>query len=271
MARRPLRRAPLSASTLVDIHYALQPMDDRLLSVNGCRLRVRLDGDPGAPTLCLINGAFSNLDSWTPVMPALASHFHVVRHDWRGTGRSSGGARADYTFPQYAGDLAAILDQLQLPRVAVCGLAYGARTAARFALRYPERVERLALFDVSLAQPVDQQLQKRGNEQAKALRDAAGIASPTRDPSWFGHDDPKEAMRSLTAHRDQPDPTGELARLDVPTLIACGRQDVNLPEAERIAAVMPRARLEIIEMAGHGSQLSRPDVVAQLLIDFAGG
>ena len=171
--------------------------------------------------------------------------------------------------PQYADDLAGLLDQLELPRVTVGGLAYGARTAARFALRYPDRVERLALFDVSLAQPVDQALQKLGNQEAKALRDAAGLSSPKVERSWFEHDDSKEAMRSLTAHRDQPDPTEELASLDVPTLIACGRQDVNLPEAERIAALVPDARLEIIEMAGHGSHLSRPDVVAQLLIDFA--
>ncbi|MDD9947439.1 MAG: alpha/beta hydrolase [Myxococcales bacterium] len=244
-------------------------MDECFLDVNGVRLRVCLDGHPNATPLALVNGAYSNVTSWTPVMEPLAARYRVIRHDWRGTGKSSGGPRADYTFPQYADDLAGILDRLDVPRVVLCGLAYGARTAARFALRHPGRVKKLALFDVSLDQPVDQELQKVGNQKAKALRDAAGLRSPERAPEFFAHDHPKEAMRSLTAHRDQPDPTGELAACTIPTLVACGRQDVNLSEAERIAGVLPNAELRIMEMAGHGSQFSRPDLVAQYLIEFA--
>ena len=244
-------------------------MPEQNLSIHGVRLRVAVDGDPGATPLALLNGAYSNLESWTPVMARLLERFRVIRHDWRGTGRSTGGARADYSFPRYADDLAAILDHLAVPSAIVCGLAYGARTAARFALRHPHRVQRLALFDVSLDQPVDQALQREGNAKAKALRDAAGLPAVARDPAWFEHDHQKEALRSLTAHRHQPDPTGELAHLDIPTLVACGRQDVNLPEATRIAHTLPHARFEILEMAGHGSLFSRPDLVAQLLIDFA--
>jgi 3-oxoadipate enol-lactonase len=90
-----------------------------------------------------------------------------------------------------------------------------------------------------------------------------------RDPAWFAHDDEREALRSLTAHRDQPDPTPELATLQLPTLVACGRQDVNLPEAERIARTLPQAELAIMECTGHGSVLSRPDLFVQLLADFA--
>ena len=244
-------------------------MDERFFDINGVRLRVRLDGALDSPPLVLVNGAFSNLESWTPVMEPLSARFRVIRHDWRGTGKSTGGPREAYNFPQYADDLAAILDLLGLERVALCGLAYGARVAARFALRYPQRLTKLALFDVSLDEPVDQQLQKAGNLQAQALREAAGLPTPARDAAFFEHDDPKEAMRSLTAHRDQPDPTDELRSCSIPTLVACGRQDVNLPQAERIAGLLPDAQLKILEMAGHGSQFSRPDLVAEYLLEFA--
>jgi 3-oxoadipate enol-lactonase len=241
---------------------------ERVLPIHGVELNVAVDGEPDATPLALLNGAYSNLHSWTPVMPQLLERFRVIRHDWRGSGRSSGGARADYGFPQYADDLAAILDHLEIPRAVVCGLAYGARTAARFALRHPGRTELLALYDVSLDQPVDQELQRAGNAEAKALRDAAGLASVERDPAWFEHEHQKEAMRSLTAHRDQPDPTPELAMLQIPTLVVCGRQDVNLGEAQRIADILPDAEYRILEMAGHGSTFSRPDLVAEYLIDF---
>jgi 3-oxoadipate enol-lactonase len=236
---------------------------------DGVELHVALDGSPERPALALINGALTNLDVFTPAMDALLARFFVIRHDWRGSGRSSGGPRPSYRFERYADDLAAVLDHAGVERAVICGMAYGARTAARFALRHPSRVSLLALYDVSLDQPVDQSLQQAGNAEAKRLRAEAGIPEPVRDRAWFQHADQKEALRSLTAHVDQPDPTDALATVAVPTLVVCGRQDVNLPQAERIAALMPDAELLVMEMTGHGSVLSRPDLFAELLVDFA--
>jgi 3-oxoadipate enol-lactonase len=243
-------------------------MVEHTIDVRGVSLRVATDGERERPALVLINGAFQNLLAWTPVMAALSERFFVVRHDWRGTGKSSGGPRAQYTFPDYADDLAAVLDALSVPRAVVWGLAYGARTAARFALRHPTRVSLLALYDVSLAPPVDQALQRAGNAEAKQLRAQAGLPNVEADPLWFEHADRREALRSLTAHERFPDPTEELRQLQLPTLVACGRQDVNLPEAQRIAALLPDAELHVMEMTGHGSVLSRPELCVQLLCDF---
>lgn len=243
-------------------------MFEQRIAVRGVTLRVVTDGERSRPALVLINGAFSNLLTWTPVVASLAERFFVVRHDWRGTGRSSAGPRAEYTFADYADDLAAVLDILGIERAVVWGLAYGARTAARFALRHPDRIALLALYDVSLAAPVDQALQRAGNEQAKRLRQAAGLPNVASDPSWFEHDDRREALRSLTAHERLPDPTDELRNVSTPTLVACGRQDVNLPEAQRIAALLPDAELHVMEMTGHGSVLSRPELCVSLLCDF---
>jgi 3-oxoadipate enol-lactonase len=243
-------------------------MSRHFVTVDGVRLHVAQDGAPDATPLALLSGALCNLESWTPALPALAKRFRVVRHDGRGNGQSSGGLRDAYRFERYADDLAAILDALSIDRVVVCGMAYGARTAARFALRHPSRVSLLALYDVSLAEPVDQARQREGNAQARALREAAGLPEVARDRAWFAHADEREARRSLTAHVGQVDPTPELASVCVPALVACGSQDVNLPEAERIARVLPDAELQVMEMTGHGSVLSRPDRFASLLDDF---
>ena len=239
------------------------------VEVDGVRLRVALDGDPKLPALALINGAYSNLESFTPALPHLTKPFFVIRHDVRGTGQSDPGPRADYTFERYADDLRGILDALSVERAIVCGMAYGARTAARFALRHPTRVSLLALYDVSLAPPVDQTLQREGNERAKQLRAEAGLPEPLRSRSWFEHRDRREAGRALTAHEGRPDPTPELASFGAPTLVVCGRQDANLAEARRISQTLPNAQLEIMEMTGHGSVLSRPDLFSSLLLEFA--
>lgn len=238
------------------------------VEINGVEVNHRVEGRPDAPPLVLINGARTNLHFFDPIMPALLERLRVVRYDWRGTGRSGAGPRAGYNFSQYADDLAALLDHLEIDRAVICGFAYGARTAARFALRHPGRVRLLALYDTSLDQPVDQTLQRQGNDEARRLREVAGLPAVEIDRVWFAHEHDKECLRSLTAHVGQPDPTPELADVAIPTLVACGRQDVNLPEAERIAALIPDAELQVMEMTGHGSVLSRPDLFAALLLDF---
>jgi len=240
-------------------------MSRYFLKVGDVRLHVALDGERAALPLVLVNGALCNLDSWAPVLDALAKRYFVVRHDVRGNGQSSGGPRAEYRFERYADDLLAILDDLSIEQAVVCGMAYGARTAARFALRHPSRVRLLALYDVSLAAPVNQELQREGNARAKALREAAGLPEVVRQREWFAHADEREARRSLTAHEGEPDPTPELAAVQVPALVACGRQDVNLAEAERIAQILPSADFHILEMTGHGSVFSRPDLFVALL------
>ncbi len=238
------------------------------LEIDGLRLHVACDGPREARPLALLNGAYSNLESWTPALDRLTAGFRVVRHDWRGTGQSEGGPRESYRFERYADDLAEILDREQIERAIICGMAYGARIAARFALRHPSRVDLLALYDVSLDQPVDQELQRSGNQTAKQLRADAGLVEPVRSRTWFEHRDRREAMRSLTAHVDQADPTPELARLEVPTLVVCGRQDANLSEARRIASIVRDSEFHVMEMTGHGSVQSRPDLFTSLLLDF---
>ena len=243
-------------------------MAELKVQAGGVELNVMVEGQTAAPTLVLINVANSNMGVYTPMMQPLTEKLRVVRYDWRGTGQSGAGERADYNFPRYADDLAAILDAVDVDRAIICGCAYGARTAARFALRHPRRTSLLCLFDVSLDQPVDQKLQRKLMIEARRLRDEAGLPSPSLDRSWFAHVDSREAGRSLAAHVSQPDPTPEMAGVEIPTQVVCGRQDANLAEAQRIAALMPDAELQVMEMTSHPAVMSRPELAADLLLDF---
>ena len=243
-------------------------MIEHLILSKGAALHVVVDGPADAPCLALLNVARSNLGVHNPMLSYLGEQFRIVRHDGRGTGRSGGGERADYNFETYADDLASILDVLEIPSAIVCGSAYGARTAARFALRHAGRAHLLALFDVSLDQPVDQTRQRDLMTEARRMRDKAALESPALDRAWFAHRDEREAGRSLTAHVGQRDPTPELASMRTPTLVACGRQDMNLVEAERIAAVLPDAEFHVMEMTSHPAIMSRPALAAELLVDF---
>lgn len=241
----------------------------RFVRANDLSFHYALDGAADAPLLALINMASHNLTSWEPVMDELTRHFQVLRFDIRGTGKSAWGDDAEFTFPQYADDLAAILTALDLPPAFVVGVAYGARTAARFALRHPQRLYALGLFDVSLKPPVAQDGQRALGAEARALLEAAGEPAPRAEKWWRYYEDREAARKAHTAHQGEPDLTGDLGAVMVPTLVACGRQDMNLEEARRVAGALPHAEFAVLEMTGHGSPLFRPALFARLLTDFA--
>ena len=62
----------------------------------------------------------------------------------------------------------------------------------------------------------------------------------------------------------------EVEKLDVPTLIVWGVEDVFQPTryGAQLAAVMPRARFEKIDHAGHFLPEDEPLIVARSIADF---
>ncbi|MEM1434561.1 MAG: alpha/beta hydrolase [Pseudomonadota bacterium] len=239
------------------------------VTVNGVALHARLQGDPSHPVLALINMASHNLHSWEPAVPALLAHFRLLRFDLRGTGKSGSGKAEEFTFSRYADDLCGLMDHYEVQQAFVLGVAYGARTAARFALHHPERLSALCLADVSLRPPVAQTGQRALAEEARQQLVAADEPAPEPQKYWRFYEDREAARLTHTAHEGEPDLTTELASVQVPALVLCGRQDLNLDEARRVAAALPAAELVIMEMTGHGSPLFRPALFATEVIEFA--
>jgi len=247
-----------------------EPYDEsrKFIEANGVRFHYALDGNPSKPVLALINMASANLTTWEPVMDGLLKHFYVLRFDIRGTGKSAWGADSEFTFSQYADDLAAIMAALDLSRAFVLGVAYGARAAAQFALRHADKLTALGLFDVALTPPVEQTGQKELGLYALQLLEEAGEPLVVRRKSWLWYEVREAALKAHTAHTREPDITEKLNHINVPVLVACGRQDMNLQEAKRIAAAIPGAEFHVMEMTGHGSPFYRPNLFVCLVSDF---
>lgn len=239
------------------------------ITAGGIRFHYALDGDPTNPVLALVNPASNNLTCWEVVLDDLLEKFRVLRFDIRGTGKSGWGSDDEFTFSQYADDLAAIMDELGIGEAFVLGVAYGARTAARFALRHPEKLTALGLFDVALTPPVEQTGQRALGAKARELLKQAGEPEVTLQKSWRFYEDRNAALSAHTAHEKEEDTSEMLGDLGKPVLVACGRQDMNLAEAERIAAAIPGSELQIMEMTGHGSPFYRPALVVELIGAFA--
>ena len=242
---------------------------NRFIRVDGIEFHYALAGDPAKPVLALVNPASNNLTCWAPVLDGLLKTYRVLRFDIRGTGKSGWGTDQEFTFSRYADDLAGIMDALDIDKAFVLGVAYGARTAARFALRHPERLTALGLFDVALTPPVEQTGQRELGGKARRLLADAGEPAVAMQKSWRFYEDREAARKAHTAHEQEPDTSELLGNLPVPVLVACGRQDMNLAEAKRIAAAIPGSELHIMEMTGHGSPFFRPALFVELVTQFS--
>ncbi len=248
----------------------LEPYDQSndFVIVNGIRLHHALNGDENNPVLALINMASHNLTCWEPVLDGLLQQFRVLRFDIRGTGKSEWGADDQFTFSQYADDLAALMQALSIVQAFVVGVAYGARTAARFALRHPDKLTALGLFDVALTPPVEQSGQRALAAEARELLKEAGEPEVAIRKSWRFYENRNAALKAHTAHEHEPDLSDRLSELEMPVLIACGRQDMNLAEAQRISESIPSSEFHLMEMTGHGSPFFRPALFVKLINEF---
>ncbi|HEY3920124.1 MAG TPA: alpha/beta fold hydrolase [Stellaceae bacterium] len=161
---------------------------------------------------------------------------------------------------------------------ALAGLSMGGYVAQAILREAPERVRRLALLDTSArADTPEQTVRRRGLIELAEKGEFHGV-TPRLLPAFLHPDrlDDKpltDAVTAMTARvgkdaflRQQraiigrPDNRSNLPTVKCPSLVLCGRQDQLTPLEwhEEIAALIPGARLEIIEDCGHLSTMERP-------------
>jgi pimeloyl-ACP methyl ester carboxylesterase len=115
--------------------------------VNGIKLYYETHGS-GRP-LVLLHGGLMSGETFGPVLPLLAERHKVVAVDLQGHGRT-----ADIDRPidvrLMAGDIAALIDHLQLATPDVVGYSLGGGVALQTAARYPTKVRRLVMVSANL-------------------------------------------------------------------------------------------------------------------------
>jgi pimeloyl-ACP methyl ester carboxylesterase len=114
--------------------------------VNGINLYYETHGS-GRP-LILLHGGLGSGEMFGPVLPLLAERHQVVAVDLQGHGRT-----ADIDRPidvrLMAGDIAALIDHLQLATPDVVGYSLGGGVALQTAAQYPAKVRRLVMVSAN--------------------------------------------------------------------------------------------------------------------------
>jgi pimeloyl-ACP methyl ester carboxylesterase len=103
---------------------------------------------PNGRVVVLLHGKNFVGATWRLTIVALSdAGYRVIAPDQIGFGKSTKPAHYQYTFQQLAGNTHALLASLGLGRVTVVGHSTGGMLGVRYALMYPDQVDRLALVD----------------------------------------------------------------------------------------------------------------------------
>jgi pimeloyl-ACP methyl ester carboxylesterase len=276
----------------------------QFIEVSGVRTHYQRGGEAGALLLLLHGGGTDSASlSWGLLLPELAQIRVAMALDWPGYGQSDRTPRP-YTQEYYLDFLGAFLDALQIERLGLAGISMGGGLALGFALRHPERVERLALLDsYGLAERAPYHLlsylfvrmgwlNRLSWAWVRRSRSLAGysLRSIFHDPKRITPelvDQVYEEVRrpypgrafeafqrsELLPGRLRTVYMARLGELRLPVLLVHGEYDPLVPvQAARLAqGRLPNARLEVIPGCGHWPQRERPDLVNPLLVSFFEG
>ncbi len=117
--------------------------------------------------LVILHGLFGSLDNWQTLAGRFGESRTCVLVDLRNHGRSP--HTDTHSYREMADDLAAFLEANWIHTSDVLGHSMGAKVAMRFALDYPERVERLVCVDMGV------RAYARGHDEIFAAMHSLGL------------------------------------------------------------------------------------------------
>ncbi|MDT0266010.1 alpha/beta fold hydrolase [Streptomyces sp. DSM 44915] len=231
---------------------------------DGTRIAYQVRGQ--GPPLVLLAGQSNDHHWWDPVRDDFAAAHTTVTLDYRGTGDSDR-PETPYSTEQFARDVVAVLDTLDIGRAAVYGTSLGGRVAQQLAARHPHRVDALVLGCTAPGGPQSVPRAEHVN-LALAQADTQAARQALRElmytPDWLARHpgpfhtlgDPTMSPRARRQHltaSNRHNAWDLLPRITAPTLVVHGEDDLLNPTANAalLAQRVPGARLHLIPGARH--------------------
>src|SRR5580693_154184 len=126
----------------------------RRIPVDGVDIFFREAGVSSAPTIVLLHGFPSSSREFDPLIPLLATRYHVVAPDFPGFGQSESPPPSSYayTFDQLAATSTRFLEQLGIERYSLYLHDYGGPVGFRMMQLHPERLRALIVQNANAYQ-----------------------------------------------------------------------------------------------------------------------
>jgi pimeloyl-ACP methyl ester carboxylesterase len=243
------------------------------------------------PPLVLLHGFPFNRSMWREQAEALSARYRVITPDLRGLGETTAAADGfePATMNLMAQDVAALMEHLGIARAAIGGLSMGGYVALALVHKFRLRVRALVLADTRPQADTDEARTVREQQAQKALAEGMDSLADAMLPKLLapstlaeqplivervrrmitstGAEGAAAAMRGMAARSDK---TFFLPDIIAPTLVIVGSEDriTPLADAELMRREIRGSRLEVIEGAGHVSNLERPMQFNYAIKDF---
>lgn len=176
--------------------------------------------------LILLHGNGENSDYFQGQMDEFARAYHVYAIDTRGHGKTPRG-EAPFTIRQFADDLLGFMDAHQIKKAHLLGFSDGGNIAMVFAMKYPDRVNRLILNGANL--------------------NAGGVKPSVQIPIEIGYRIARLFAKKRRSAKLKAEMLGlmvndpnvrpeELAEIQAKTLVVAGTKDMIKDEHTRLIA-----------------------------------
>ncbi len=247
------------------------------IDVNGIQFAYTRRGK-GTP-LVLLHGYPLDHHLWDEVVPLLEDTFDVILPDLRGFGESSI-VDSSPTMEDYASDIAGLLDQLGIQKVAIVGHSMGGYVALAFARLYPDRVSGLGLVSSQVLADSPERKEGRYKSAADVAKNGISSVVETMTPK-FTSDEKLQAFARESMERQQPtayigalkamaermDSTLLLSSFKFPVVLVHGDSDALIPveRAREVKVVLPLAHLVEVSGAGHMPMMEAKEKMAEAL------
>jgi len=249
------------------------------------------DRGSGRPVL-LVHGSGPGVTAWANwrlAIPELSRMARVIAPDMAGFGYTSMQSPSVVDKALWVRQLVALLDHLELEQVSVVGNSFGGGLALALADAHPTRVNKLVLMGpVGCRFPITAGLERvwgytpsleamrellgvfvydkaRVNDDLVDMRYRASVREDVQARFASLFPAPRQRWIDMLALDDR-----RLGAMRKPVLIMQGREDEVIPLAasERLCALLPNARLEVIEQCGHWVQIEHPGRFVQSVAEF---
>ena len=240
------------------------------------------------PPLILLHGVGLNRTTWRAQVAVLSKRYTVVTYDHLGHGRSPH-IQPETRLDDFVGQLVKVMDQLQIDKAHIVGFSFGGLVAQSFALKYPDRLNKLVLMS-TVYNRTEEELAGVSGRLAKAREEGPHSIIPAAIDRWFspafiagqpevigeierglGSNDPTSFLTAYTIFcTAEAELAGKLKAVTAPTLAITGELDTGSTAAmvKRMVADIANARGKIIEGGRHMMPMEMADEVSAALLAF---
>lgn len=263
----------------------VKPASDGFIERDGVRTYYAVWGETGPAIVFAPIYQVVHTSQLKATVPYLSRYFRVVTIDLRGNGRSD---RPDdpaaYSFEHYYADMLAVIDYLQLERLAIVGISCNAMLAMRLAAEQPERVSHLISVGGEYEWPAPTSQEEKDREAAVFQEDFPGYlddfftevftephsTKPYEDGVLLGWSTTGETLLMCRRGWYGTDVRELAAQVTAPTLLIHGTHDrtVGYQTGLELHKLIPHSHMLTIGGGGHATQGRDPVAFNRAVRDF---